>query len=187
MRCPFCQLPLLASAPECPACRLTYPRTSALVGAVPRLTPVVADTTRSLSALDHVNLKRRITAMQRRFPELSMQVVMHRFPEEHPFSMHVFWLFNAAAFDAGGARGKDNRALLLAIDPARGEAAVMPGYGLEPFLNHEALDHLLELAGPAWARGLWGEGILRVLDGLDQWLETIATPHEASAPTKGEY
>ncbi len=100
------------------------------------------------------------------------------FPQEHPFSMHVFWLFNAAAFDGGSRRGKDNHALLLAIDPARGESAIMPGYGLEPFLNHEALDHLLELAGPSWADGQWAAGILRVLDGLDQWLETIATPHE---------
>lgn len=187
MRCPFCHLPLLSGAPECPACRLTYPRTCALVGAAPRLTPMVADTTRSLRSLDHVNLKRRITAMQRRFPELSMQVVMHEFPGEHPFSMHVFWLFNAAAFDVDGSRGKDNHALLLAIDPARGEAAIMPGYGLEPFLSPDALDHLLELAGPAWERALWAEGILRVLDGLDQWLETIAKPHVATAEAKGEY
>ncbi len=125
--------------------------------------------------------------MQRRFPELSMQVVMHEFPLEHPFSMHVFWLFNAAAFDVHGARGKDNHALLLVIDPARGEAAIIPGYGLEPFLNHEALDHLLELAGPAWEHGLWANGILRVLDGLDQWLETIAKPHVAAVPVEGDY
>lgn len=187
MRCPFCQLPLQASDPECPACRLTYPRTRALVGAAPRLTPMVADTTQTLTATDHTTLKRRITAMRRRFPQLSMQVVMHRFPEEHPFSMHVFWLFNSAALDAEGGRGKDNHALLLAIDPARGEAAIMPGYGLEPFLNHKALDHLLELAAPAWADELWTDGILRVLDGLDQLLESIATPHEDAAAAKGEY
>jgi uncharacterized membrane protein YgcG len=187
MRCPFCQLQLRANTSECPACRLTYPRTSALLGAAPRLTPMVADTTRSLTASDHTKLKRRITGMQQRFPELSMQVVMHQFPEEHPFSMHVFWLFNAAAFDSEGGRGSHNHALLLAIDPVRGESAIMPGYGLEPFLNHEALDHLLELAGPAWANGQWAGGILRVLDGLDQWLETIALPHEAAAPVKGEY
>lgn len=187
MWCPFCQLPLQADAPECPSCRLTYPRTSALVGAVPRLTPMVSDTTRSLSAIDHAKLKRRIGAMQLRFPELTMQVVMHHFPEEHPFSMHVFWLFNAAGLDAEGRRGKDNHALLLAIDPARGESAIMPGYGLEPFLNHQALDHLLELAGPAWACERWAEGILRVLDGLDQWLETIAVPEGTAASGKGEF
>lgn len=187
MHCPFCQAPLFASAPECPACRLTYPRTCTLVGAVPRLTPMITDTTRSLSTPDQLKVKRRITSMHARFPQLTMEVVMHHFPEQHPFSMYVFWLFNAAAFDAAGGRGKDNHALLLAIDPARGEAAIMPGYGLEPFLNHAALDHLLELAGPAWEAANWADGILRVLDGLDQWLETIALPVEATAPVTGEY
>ncbi len=187
MFCPFCQSPLYANAPECPACRLTYPRTSALVGAAPRLTSMVTDTTRSLNAREITRLKRRITAMRDRFPELAMEVVMHYFPEEHPFSMYVFWLFNSAAFDAEGGRGTHNHALLLAIDPARGEAAIMPGYGLEPFLNHEGIDHLLELAGPAWDGGHWVEGILLVLDGLDKWLETIATPLEEKAPVPGEY
>ena len=187
MRCPFCQLPLHATTSECPACRLTYPRTSALLGAVPRLSPLVADTTRSLGAADLAALRRRIAAIQKRFPELSLQVVMHQFPAEHPFAMHVFWLFNAAAFDGGGRRGQDNHALLLVIDPARGESGIMPGYGLEPLLQQEALDHLLELAGPAWNEGLWAAGILRVLDGLDQWLETLATPETAKSRVTGEY
>lgn len=187
MRCPFCQHQLHASSPECPACRLTYPRTSALVGAVPRLAPMVADTTHSLKPSDLTKLKRRISAIQQRFPQLVLQVVMHGFPAEHPFSMHVFWLFNAASFAGGGNRGKDNHALLLAIDPARGEAAIMPGYGLEPFLAHEAVDHLLELAGPAWEAGRWADGILRILDSLDQWLETIALPEERAALGEGEF
>lgn len=187
MRCPFCQLPLLANAPECPACRLSYPRTSALLGAVPRLSPIVADTTGILKAPDQAKLKRRIAAIQTRFPQLVLQVVIHRFPQEHPFSMHVFWLFNAASFAGDSRRGKDNHALLLVLDPSRGESAIMPGYGLEPFLTDEALDHLLELAGPAWESGHWADGFLRVLDGLDQWLETIAVPHQEVLPTKGEY
>ena len=100
---------------------------------------MVADTTRSLKAADQSKLKKRILGIQRRFPQLTLQVVMHQFPEEHPFAMHVFWLFNAASFAGDGNRGKDNHALLLAIDPTRGEAAIIPGYGLEPFLAAEAV------------------------------------------------
>lgn len=48
----------------------------------------------------------------------------------------------------------------------------MPGYGLEPFLKIGALDHLLDLAGPAWSAGEWSEGIEQVLDGLDKLLES---------------
>ncbi len=187
MRCPFCQTALQASAPECPSCRLTYPRTSTLLGAVPRLAPMMADTTGSMKASEQGKVKRRIDEIQRRFPQLALQVVMHRFPQEHPFSLHVFWLFNAASFAGDGFRGKDNHALLIAIDPARGESAIIPGYGLEPFLNPEALDHLLELASPAWQAERWTDGILRVLDGLDSWLETIAQPDDSRVTADGEF
>lgn len=126
-------------------------------------------------------------AIERRFPQLVLQVVMHRFPEEHPMSLHVFWLFNAAAFAGEGNRGRDNHALLLAIDPGRGEAAIIPGYGLEPFLAPEAVDQLLQAASPAWAANRWTDGILRLLDGLDQWLETTALPDETSTAPAGEF
>ncbi len=187
MRCPYCLSPLTASAPECPKCHLSYPKTGPLLGAVPRLPALVADTTGLLRPSDLTKLRNRIQAIQRRFPQLVLQVVMHRFSEEHPFSMHVFWLFNAASFAGDSNRGKDNHALLLAIDPARGEAAIMPGYGLEPFLANEAVDHLLELAGPAWQGGRWADGIMRVLEGLDQWLETIALPDVLITRGEGDF
>jgi uncharacterized membrane protein YgcG len=157
------------------------------LGAVPRLPLAVADTTETLRTSDHTRIKRRIAVIRRRFPQLVPQVVMHRFPAEHPFSMHVFWLFNAADFAGASQRGRDNHALLLAIDPDRGEAAIMPGYGLEPFLTTAALDHLLEVAGPAWEDERWADGILSVLDRLDLLLETIALPDDRVAPAPGEY
>jgi hypothetical protein len=187
MLCPFCQTLLKADAHECPACRLTFPRTSALVGALPRLSPVVADTTRQIDAQDQAKLKKRISVIQRRFPQLVLQVVMHSFPEDYPFSMHVFWLFNAGNFAGDSKRGKENHALLIALDPNRSEAAIMPGYGLEAFLKPKTLDHLLELAGPAWQDSRWTDGIMRVLDGLDQLLESIAIPEEPETGKLGEY
>ena len=86
---------------------------------------------------------------------------------------------STANFAGDIRRGKDNHALLVALDPVRREAAIIPGYGLESFLKTETLDHLLELAGPAWESGRWAEGILGVLDGLDLLLESIAIPEEA--------
>lgn len=185
MRCPYCQGPLQAGSPECPACRLSYPRTCTLLGAVPRLAPLVADTTGTLRTADHNRIKRRLERLRRRFPQVAPQVVMHRFPAEHPFSMHVFWLFNAADFAGASHRGRDNHSLMLAIDPLRGESAIIPGYGLEPFLTSDALDRLLVLAGPAWQDRRWSEGILHVLDGLDLLLESIAVAEDGE--TAGEF
>jgi uncharacterized membrane protein YgcG len=48
------------------------------------------------------------------------------------------------------------------------------GYGLEPFLRDETLDHLLELAEPAFRDQRWLDGFITIIDGLDQLLESAA-------------
>lgn len=187
IRCPYCQTPLRPDVAECPACMLTFPKTSALVGAMPRLSPIVADTIGGLKGGDSTKLNRRIQRLQKRFPQLNVQVVMHRFPAEHPFSMHAFWLFNAGAFAGEFKRGKDNHALLIAVDPYRQESAIVPGYGLERLLKQEALDHLLEMSGPAFGEGKWLLGFEALLDGLELLLETVSSEGETQTYGAGEY
>ena len=148
----------------------------ALLGSAPRLAGTLSDSANLIPASDHGRLRKRIADIQERFPQLVLEVVTFRFPAEHPFSTHVFWLFNAVDFAGSMHRGKDNHAIMLVLDPGRLEAAIIPGYGLEPFLTDEALGHLLDLAAPAWEENRWADGVLRVLDGLDTWLETIAIP-----------
>jgi hypothetical protein len=114
-------------------------------------------------------------------------VVLHHFPAEHPFSMHVFWLFNSANLAGYSHRGSDNHALMIALDPQRGEAAIMPGYGLEMFCTDETLDHLLDLGSEDWENGRWTDGLLRVIDGMDAWLETIAAATDGGAFQRAEY
>ena len=62
MHCPYCQLPLAADAPECPACRLSYPRATTLLGVRPRFHPLVADTTYRLRPSEINQLGKRIRA-----------------------------------------------------------------------------------------------------------------------------
>lgn len=174
-------------APECPACRLTFPRASALVGAMPRLLTVVADTTGQLKKSTTRKLHKQILRVQRRYPQLVIQMVMHRFVAEHPFSMHAFWLFNAGAFAGEAKRGKDNYALLILVDPSREEAAIVPGYGLEPLLQQQALDHLLEMSSPAFQSKKWELGLEVMLEGLEQLLETVTIIDESTRFGQGEY
>lgn len=187
MQCPFCQTLLQATTPECPACRLTYPRTSMLLGVLPRLAAGVADTAQTLNPVEQQRLKREIAGIQQRFPQLVLQLVIHEFPAEHPFSMHAFWLFNAGNFAGDGRRGKDNHSILLALDPVRGEAAIVPGYGLEPFMRTETLDHLLQLGDTSWQNSKWAEGLLKVLAGLDSLLESIAIPDATREQQTGDF
>ncbi len=160
---------------------LTFPRTGALVGAVPRLNPVVADTTGELGRGVSGKINKRILSLQRRFPQLVVQLVMHKFPKEHPFSMHAFWLFNAAAIAGEGKRGNKNHAIMIVVDPARTEATIVVGYGLEPILRQEALNHLLEMSGPAFQSGKWLLGLEEMLDGLGQLLDSVSLVETAES------
>ncbi|MFD2256002.1 hypothetical protein ACFSSA_04880 [Luteolibacter algae] len=187
IHCPYCQTLIQIDAPECPACRLSYPRTSALVGALPRLNPMVADTTGHLRGADVNRLKKQILKIQRRFPQLVLQVVMHRFSSEHPFSMHAFWLFNAAAIAGEGKRGRKNHALMVVIDPFRMDSAIVPGYGLEPLLRPDALNHLLELSGPAFESKNWEMGLNLLLDGLEGLLESVSIVNEGVKYGENEF
>ena len=125
--------------------------------------------------------------MQRTYPQLVVQVVMHRFIPEHPFPMHAFWLFNAGAFAGEGKRGRNNHAVMVVVDPVRMEAAIVPGYGLEPLLAQEALDHLLAMAGPAFESANWELGLTVLLEGLDQLLETVTVEDDTVKSGENEF
>jgi uncharacterized membrane protein YgcG len=165
---------VLPVAADCPVCRLSFARAKQLLGPLPQLHRLLADLAGLLSPQARKRILRKIELIHRRFPQLTLQVVLNRFPDAHPFSLHVFWLFNIAALGGESRRGRNCHGLLLAIDPHRGEAALMPGYGLEPYLPENALDELLALAEPHWQTARWADGILRVLDGLDRLLSSMA-------------
>jgi hypothetical protein len=127
-----------------------------------------------------------IRGLQSKFPQLMVQVVLHSFPPEHPFGLHAFWLFNAASFSGDANRGARNHTALVVVDPVRLESSIVLGYGLESQVGSEVLDHLQELAGPAWTAGGWADGILTVLDGLDRLFESFAELWESGHAT-GEF
>lgn len=150
------------------------------------MSPGVSCTNAWLTPSEQTLIRRKMNAIERRFPDTVLQVVMRELPAMYPFGLYAFWLFNAGAFAGEARRGKNNRAILLLIDPTRQESALMPGYGLEEFLGPELLDPLLALAAPVWANGLWAEGIDRVLTGLDELLQKISTPNNRGA-VAGEF
>ncbi|WP_193213198.1 TPM domain-containing protein [Luteolibacter marinus] len=174
MHCPYCRTRLTETSPECPSCKLTLERANALLGPVPRLTEGVSDTAGVLSKNDITRIRKAIRRLMWTFPQVQLHVMIHAFPAEHPFELHVFWVFNGGGISIESSRGGENRTILLAIDPRRGSTALMVGYGLEPFLGEAALDHLLELSEPAWQATQWTRGILEVIGGLDRLLEGAA-------------
>ena len=187
MTCPYCESPIPSDAPSCQACHLTFPKTGALFGAVPRIHHEVFDSTRQLTTTQQKSILKHIHRTQGKYPQLYIQVVLHSFPPPHPIRTQVFWLFNAAAFSGNTRRGSDNHTLLIAIDPGRMESAIMPGYGLEPLINESLLAELLDEAAPSWKRGDWSAGILCLLDKLDSHLKDLTEPDTSGRLTPEEF
>ncbi|WP_367873700.1 TPM domain-containing protein [Luteolibacter sp. Populi] len=174
MRCPYCRTPLAETAVECLHCHLTLDRATAILGAIPRLAPGVCDSTGVLSKKEIQKIVKAGSKLTWEFPQIQLHVLLHEFPREHPFALHVFWVFNCGGFSTESHRGEDNHAILLALDPVQGKSGLTVGYGLEPFLSDEAMDHLLELSEPAWKNAEWSRGILEVISGLGRLLESAA-------------
>lgn len=174
MLCPYCQTRLTETVQECPGCKMNLSRAAALLGPVPRLEMGISDDTQALDERDRRRLHKKIKRLETRFPQITVQVICHSFPVEHPFPLYVFWVFNMGGISKATHTAGDNHTILLALDPVVGKSALMLGYGLEPFLSEPALNHLLEVAEPAWNDKLWAEGIGIVLEGLEPLLESAA-------------
>jgi uncharacterized membrane protein YgcG len=159
---------------ECPKCVLTLDRASALLGAVPRLGRGVCDTTGSLSKAEMQKIAKACGKLTWHFPQVTLNILFHVFPNDHPFDLHVFWIFNCGGFSSENTKGGDNHGILLAVDPVQEKSALMVGYGLEPFLGDDAMDHLLELSEPAWKAKAWAKGVHEIIAGLDRLLEGAA-------------
>jgi hypothetical protein len=149
MRCPYCRTALDEQAFECPSCQLNVNRASRLMGSLPRIMPGVEDAAALL-------LPREM-----------------RKPDQ-PIELFAFWIFNGGHLAQEAHKGGENRDVLFVLDPVHHRMALMVGYGLEPFLRQQALDHLLATAAPHMQEQRWLIGFLRVLDGLDLLLESAA-------------
>ena len=196
MRCPYFHKALEESSAECPSCKLTLSRAPALLGPVPRFAPGLDEALRVLEKRDVKKLGERIDEMQRRFPQVKMHIIVRDFPSNHPFDLFLFLIFNHAGLSEESHKGGENRDILLVIDPSQTRCGLIVGYGLEPFLRDETLDHLLELAEPAFRDQRWLDGFITIIDGLDQLLESAAidlaeamgVPTQQSiTPVDGEY
>ncbi len=187
MKCPFCDISILQDAKECPECSLSFKRAMALEGLVPRLDVGLADHAQILSAKAQVRIRRSVSHLERKFPEVMIQIVTYRMPEKYPFSLHAFRLFNAAAISKESRRGSANLALMILIDPKRMESAIVSGYGLEPVLDGQDAAALLAPANDFFSNQDWHDGLLKLLENLMNHLEKVSVTFNDEQKLVGEY
>lgn len=174
MRCPYCRAALDEQAVECPSCQLNLNRAITLLGTLPRIMPGIQDVAAVLRPREVRQLTDRVQALKRRFPQVNVHMVVRSFPPHQPFGLYVFWIFNGANLAEEAHKGAENRDVLIVLDPTQMRISLMVGYGLEPFLREEAIDHLLAMAEPMFREQRWLDGYLRLLEGLDLLLESAA-------------
>jgi uncharacterized membrane protein YgcG len=149
-------------------------RASSLLGAMPRIMPGLQDAAAVLNAREMRELKNLVLKLKLRFPQVNVHLVVRSFSTEQPFELYVFWIFNAANLSEEFHKGGENRDVLIVLDPTQMRVGLMVGYGLEPFVSEEALDHLLAMAEPMFREKRWIDGFARLLKGLDLLLEAAA-------------
>jgi len=174
IQCPYCRTPLTETTPACPKCSLDLDRASAVMGPVPRLSALgITDFTETLKPRDEKRLHRTIREFHLRFPQSRVAVVFSRFDSKFPLAAHLFWLFNTAPVSGESCKRGDNRDLLIGIDPDRRLAGLTVGYGLEPFLDQDALDRALELARPHLEKDDFPAAVLTILNALSRLMEEV--------------
>lgn len=174
LECPYCHHTLTESSASCPQCQLEFQAAKAVMGPVPRLSSEgVTDLADCLSRGDLRRLVRMVGAFRDRFPQCHLAVVFRSFSSDFPLGAQLFWLFNAGGLSSENEKGGRNRNILIGIDPKAENAGLTMGYGLEPFLNQTALDHILALAGPYLQVHAYLEAARELIKGLIRLLEGV--------------
>lgn len=174
IECPSCRTALTEDTPVCPECKLELRTAKRVLGLPPRLNPLgVTDFASCLSASEEKRLLKAIAIFQQRFPQSRIAVVFREFVPEVPLGAQLFWLFNTSGLASEDSKHGKNRDLLIGIDTNQNIAGLTIGYGLEPFLGQDALDHLMQLAVPKLELGEYATGILEVITALSLLMEGV--------------
>lgn len=174
IECPYCRTALTETSTACPSCCLDLSRAQALMGPAPRLSHRgVTDHAECLTPGEERRLARQVRTFQDRFPQSRLALVFQRFSEEFPLGTQLFWLFNTCGLSRPDHKWGRNRDILVGIDPHRRMAGLTVGYGLEPFLGQQALDHIMKLASPLLREGSYATGASEIIKGLSRLMEGV--------------
>lgn len=174
IQCPYCNTALTETSVSCPDCNLNLERANAVMGPVPMLSASgITDLTRRLLPAEEKHLHRTLQTFRRRFPQSQLFILLNEFTDHFPPASHLFWIFNAAGLSRVENKRGLNRDILIGIDPTRHWAGLIIGYGLEPFLGQEALDHILEQAIPCLEGGRISEAIDGMITHLGDLMEGV--------------
>jgi len=183
--CPYCQARLRETDPECAQCGINLGKVDSLLGAVPRLVSGLSDGAGLIERRDQRRILKQVRETHLAFPQVELSVVtLDGIPPGVNLQTYTFWLFNrsdiARHLDSDGR----NYDILLTIDAAGDNAALIVGYGLEPLVGRHHLAKVLETGRPHLIAGAYAAGVLIIIEHLHAQLREIAdgTPAAFALP-----
>lgn len=175
MFCPYCSTRILETSESCPQCSFAIHEAEKFFGDVPQLSLGINDRGGALNPEDTGAIMSRLHQLSEKYPQIRFAIVTVALKPETPLPALATWLFNRAGLFHPSERGGMNRGILIALDTAGEEsrASIQTGYGLEPFLGYHHLQGALEAAGPAFANGSFGRGILAIISEVERILDEV--------------
>ncbi|MBL9113988.1 MAG: hypothetical protein JNJ83_03205 [Verrucomicrobiaceae bacterium] len=156
------------------------------LGVPPIVTQPVNDFCNVLTRSAKKRVETVLECFEQRFPQLGAVVAFCAPPEGIPLGAYTFWMFNHSQAVSALEAGSSNRLILVTLDPQRGSASCMIGYGLEPFLTALDLQKCLEAGSSAFAAKEWVDGVMKVFQALDVLASRVCTSAAETYGWKGE-
>lgn len=189
MRCPACQSAVFENDAACRQCGFTLEAADRAFGVPPQLQKPVTDPKRVLPMLGRRRVERAIAALERRYPQVEIAVLLLDVPKQAPVGVYAFWLFNRGQLSSAVEKGGENRLVMLLVDVEAERAAIMTGYGLEPFVQDNQLQMCLNRFSQQAERGGLADGIDGFLKELDVQFKTVLRqlPRQFGISDDGEW
>ncbi len=142
-------------------------------GIAPALAGPIADSAGVLGGFAQRRAAHVIAEVERRFPQVSVAVVLMEVPQQAPMVPYAFWIFNRGSLSSAVEKGGENRLVMLLIDTNSDRAIVMVGYGLEPFIQEVHLQACLQAAEQPLRRRRYAQAIESFARELDRQLVAL--------------
>ncbi|MFD0894929.1 TPM domain-containing protein [Luteolibacter ambystomatis] len=168
--CPSCLVHLPQAAAACPSCRFSGEDTMKMFPhPLPPLQPVL-DAANLWSESERSTIVRRVKKTRHRFPQIHWSLcTLDAAAIDNP-RLFGFWMLNASPLAEGETADQRAWTVLMVINGATGKAAIVPGYGVEPWLSDDQWHKLLLEMTVAWGRGRRGLAVVKFFDAAERLL-----------------
>lgn len=170
MVCPSCLLRLSDSANWCPGCHFTGADTVAMFPLPLPPLQTVFDAANLWSNFEQSRIRHRLEKLHDRFPQIRWSVYSLDAGDVANLRVFGFWLLNASPLAEDESEDQRAWTVLLVFNGASGKVALVPGYGVEPWVPDDQWQRALSMMSEAWNQGKRWIGLSRFFDASEKAL-----------------